>query len=250
MVTRYEAYMDGIPLSSIAPEIIVKDIAEKEAKINNDTYMMASGIGSRYLRMARESLTVSVKFEIHAYDVFRRQDIMEQINMWAKGQYLSLNTRPGKRLSVLLETGAVIPSALKWTQDITLNFVARAVPYWEAETPARLVLTGTEENGILRPPGAFYYCPVEFTVKNTGSGSMSVFSASVGEFTMSFENLSLMPDETFSVTYVDGIQILPVENRTPESADNLMAICGEPNTVSFTTDQTAVVTFTARGRFD
>lgn len=250
MVTRYEAYIDGVPLSSLAPEIIVKDIAEREAKNVNDTYMMAHGNGSRYFRRARESLTVSVKVEIHAYDVFRRQDVMEQIHVWAKGKYLSVNTRPGKRLAVSMESVAVVPSALKWTQDITLSFVAREVPYWEDENPARLVLTGTEGNGILRPSGTVYNCPVEFTVKNTGGGSMSLFSASVGESAMSFENLSLMPGESFSVTYVDGLQILPVEKRTAESADDLLALCGVPNNVSFTADQTAEVTFAARGRFD
>lgn len=250
MVTRYEAYIDGVPLSSLAPEIIVKDIMEREAKTVNDTYMMANSNGSRYFRRARESLTVSIKVEIHAYDVFRRQDIMELIHVWAKGEHLSLNTRPGKRLAVSMEDVAVVPSALKWTQDITISFVAREVPYWEAETPTRLVLTGTSGNGIFKPAGTVEDCPVEFAVKNKGSGLMGLFSASMGGLTMEFEGLGVAPGESFSVTYVDGIQMLPVDKRTASSADDLLAVCGVPNDVSFTADQTAEVTFTARGRFD
>jgi hypothetical protein len=249
MVTRYEAYIDGIPLSSLAPEIIVKDISEKEAKTTYDTYTMASGSGSRYLRKARESLTVSVKFEIHAYDVVRRQEVMEMVQEWANGRYLALNTRPGKRLSVNVEAMAVVQSALKWTQEITLDFVSRETPFWESEIPEKVVLEGTEGNGFLRPSGTVDLCPMELTVKNAGSGYMDSFSASAGGYTMEFENLRLLPGETFSVVYVDGVQMLPVEKRSPESADDFMLVCNKENEVSFTADQTAEVVFSARGRF-
>lgn len=249
MVTRYEAFIDGIPLSGLAPEIIVKDIAEKEAKTTYDTYTMASGSGSRYLRKARESLTVSVKFEIRAYDVVRRQEVMELVQVWAKGRYLALNTRPGKRLAVNVEDMAVVQSALKWTQEITLNFVSRETPFWEAETPETLELEGTSGNGILSPSGTVDLCPMELAVTNAGSGYMDTFSASAGGYTMEFENLRLLPGETFAVVYVNGVQMLPVEKRNPESADDFMLECNKENEVSFEADQTAEVVFSARGRF-
>lgn len=249
MVTRYEAFMDGVPLSSIAPEIIVLDIVEKEAKNNQETYTMASGGGSRYFRSDRESLTVSVKVEIHAYGVQRRQDIMEQIHLWMKGKYLSVNTRPGKRLAVRVESAPVVPSALKWTQEITMNFVSRETPFWESDMPTRLIMRGTSGNGFLRPAGTVEEVPMELHVLNTGSGVMGRFMASVRGKEIVFENLGLEQGDEIKLEYVDGVQFLPVEKRTAESADDLFVKCNEQNEVHFEADQEAEVTFIARGRY-
>lgn len=250
MITRYEAYIDGIPLSDLAPEIIVKDIAEKEAKTSETTYMLARGEGSRIFRRARESLSVSVKFEIRAYNVERRQSIMEQVHLWASGRYLSVNTRPGKRLPVIVDDMPVVLSALKWTQEITITFVSRESPFWEDENTTNLVFTGMSGNGILRPTGSVEKTHVEFVVTNKSNATMDAFSASVGEYTMSFRNLGVLAGESFSLEYVDGVQILPVESRTVESADELWAKCNANNEVSFTASQNAEVVFSVRGRYN
>lgn len=250
MITRYEAYMDGVPLSSIAPEIIVKDISEKEAKTAENSYILASGNGSRVLRSARESLSVAVKFEIHAYNIERRQDILEQVQVWGKGRYLSVNTRPGKRLSVSMDAVPVIASALKWTQDITITFVSRETPFWEDEKETRLVLSGLNANGVFRPSGTVDKVPLEFTVTNNGSAAMTSFSASAGGKTMYFTNLGVQPGESFSLEYVDGIQRLPVGNRAPASPDDLFVECCKDNEVSYISSQNVEVVFRARGRFN
>lgn len=250
MRTRYEAYIDGMPLSGVAKEIYITDIVEVEPRITKDTYAFALADGTKTLRKRKESVTVEVRMQIRAYDIERRQRIMDELHLWARGERLSINTRPGQYLQFEIEEQTVIDSALKWTQTIKMVFIARGVPYWQDERPARLELVGTSGEGVLRPLGTALKCPVEMIVKNVGDGTMGSFSASVGEYEMDFVELGIDPGQSFSVVYENGIQKLPVDKRAPESSDDLWAYCGKANDVSFTADQTAEVNFIARGRFD
>ena len=73
MTTRYEAWMNGVALSSLADEIIIDDIQEQQPKTNVESYTVAIWNGTRVMHSARPSLSVTVRFMVRAYDPARRQ---------------------------------------------------------------------------------------------------------------------------------------------------------------------------------
>lgn len=254
MRTRYDVYMDGLPLDAIDPAIYVTDVQETPASYDATTLQRAKGDGLRVLRRLRDSLQVRVAFMVRETDVGRRRDIVQRVAAWAMGgKYLSLGDRPGQRLRVLCETLPGITSALKWTQELTMVFTAYAMPYWEADMPIRASFTGTSGTAVIRNAGTAP-CFLEAEISNTSGSTLTSLSLTADGQTMAFTGMALGAGKTLKIFYddkwilraeVDGASVL--SKRTSGSDDDLILQPGKATTVSIAADKAVSVTLKARG---
>ncbi|MGN0970885.1 MAG: hypothetical protein ACI4OY_02945 [Aristaeellaceae bacterium] len=254
MRTRYDVYMDNLPLSAVDPAIYVTDVQETPASYDTTTLQRAKGDGLRVLRRLRESLQVRVTFMVRETDVGRRRDIVQRVSAWAMGgKYLAIGDRLGQRLRVMCETLPGITSALKWTQELTMVFTAYAMPYWEAETPIRASFTGTWGTSVIRNTGTAP-CFLEAEISNTSGETLTGVAMEADGHAMGFSGLSLGAGKTLKLFYddnwllraeVDGASVL--NRRTSDSADDLMLPPGKATTVTISAEKAVSVTLKARG---
>ena len=252
--TRYEAYVDDVPLSSVDPAVIVADIAESEPDTRRTTADYPTLDGQRVLRTVRQSLRVTVSFEIHTQDVRRRADICERVVRWAQGRFLKVNYRPEQRLRVVCETPPSVASALSWTQRLTVAFAAYAVPFWEDAQPTRVPVSG---NGSVSAyvRGTAAQTLVEATVQNSGSAAITAATLKAGDTAFLFAGISIPAGGSLVIGY-DGARVLSAKignasvlaRRTTASDDDLLAPCGQRAAFSVSgAGANAKTTFTVRG---
>lgn len=251
MMTRYSAWLDGIGLHDISPKLYIMDIEESYPDVNVLTASNAGRDGLRVTNRRRQSLTVVIRFMVHEYDTVARKNIFQQIGAWAKGKYLTISDRPGQRLRVHCDRVPTAQSALKWTGTQSITFTAYEKPYWEAETALTAARTGSSGSLPMTPPGTAETCFLGFTAVNNTSSALSFIRVKAGDTVITLSDMNIPAGDSVSVEYDDeGVLHLPLSARTADSSDDLLLICGETNTVSFTADQAVSITFTTRGRYE
>lgn len=256
MRTRYDAYIDGEPLSAVSSAIYVTDIREAAPNVRRTTANFPAGDGQRVLRAVRQYLRVTVAFEIHDQSVRRRQEICSRVQEWAAGQFLAVNTRPEQRLRVEIEQQPVVTSALGWTDALSAVFSAYGVPYWEDEYATEVRTEGSAEAEAY-VPGTAAQTLVGATVENTGSAPMTAVTLRAGDSQMTFSGLSIPKGSKLELVYTDGRLLTAtaagasaLARRTVESADDLTVPCGKRARFSArATGGTAKTTFYVRGLY-
>ena len=254
MRTRYDVYMDNLPLDAVDPAIYVTDVQETPVSYDATTLQRAKGDGLRVLRRLRDSKQVRVSFMVRETDVDRRRDMIQRAAAWAMGgRYLSLGDRPGQRLRVVCDTLPSVTSALRWTQDLIMVFTAYAMPYWEADTPIRASFTGKSGTAAIRQAGTAT-CFLEADIANTSGATLTSLSLTAGGQKMAFSGLALGAGKTLKIYYdenwilraeVDGASVLA--QRTEDSADDLILPPGRSTTVTIEASHAVSVTLKARG---
>ena len=254
MRTRYDVYMDNLPLDAVDPAIYVTDVQETPVSYDATTLQRAKGDGLRVLRRLRDSKQVRVSFMVRETDVDRRRDMIQRAAAWAMGgRYLSLGDRPGQRLRVVCDTLPSVTSALRWTQDLIMVFTAYAMPYWEADTPIRASFTGKSGTASIRQAGTAS-CFLEADIANTSGATLTSLSMTADGQKMAFSGLALGAGKTLKIYYdenwilraeVDGASVLA--QRTEDSADDLILQPGRSTNVSIAADKAVSVTLKARG---
>ena len=254
MRTRYDVYMDNLPLDAVDPAIYVTDVQETPVSYDATTLKRAKGDGLRVLRRLRDSKQVRVSFMVRETDVDRRRDMIQRAAAWAMGgRYLSLGDRPGQRLRVVCDTLPSVTSALRWTQDLIMVFTAYAMPYWEADTPIRASFTGKSGTASIRQAGTAS-CFLEADIANTSGATLTSLSMTADGQKMAFSGLALGAGKTLKIYYdenwilraeVDGASVLA--QRTEDSADDLILPPGRSTTVTIEASHAVSVTLKARG---
>ena len=254
MRTRYDVYMDNLPLDAVDPAIYVTDVQETPVSYDATTLQRAKGDGLRVLRRLRDSKQVRVSFMVRETDVDRRRDMIQRAAAWAMGgRYLSLGDRPGQRLRVVCDTLPSVTSALRWTQDLIMVFTAYAMPYWEADTPIRASFTGKSGTAAIRQAGTAP-CFLEADIANTSGATLTSLSLTADGQKMAFSGLALGAGKTLKIYYdenwilraeVDGASVLA--QRTEDSADDLILPPGRSTTVTIEASHAVSVTLKARG---
>lgn len=253
MVTRYDAAINGTWLSEVDESVIVTDVQEQaQERISTGERPLRSGL--RFIRRKRESLTVSILFVIWEQDVERRKEILQKVLEWIAGAdgggYLEVNDRDGQRLYVQVSRTPSLASALRWTDELTLELAAYEQPFW---TDSDYVRTSTSSAGSLYVPGAGE-TPCEADVTNTGGSAVTYVTISAGDTSMTFSGISLSAGQVLSISYdargvlsarIGSASVLPM--RTESSADDLNVRCGQHNSVSVSANGSVTATFKARG---
>ena len=253
MISRYEAELNGIALSSLNPNILVLDIKHQSADPQTETYSVGKRNGSRIYRRYYESCSVTILFEIHEYNVWERQSICNAVSAWAKnGGKLETSDRKDQFLQCVCTSFPKVESAKRWTNELSITFTAYAFPFWQEKHIASKAFTGTSGSGTLYIPGNADDALVEVDVK--ANASLSSVSLTVNGRTLSLTGLSLSTNDVIKISY-DGNAIQSIKVGTTSlldkrsGVDDLLAKCGEYNSFSMSASASATVTFKVRGQW-
>lgn len=268
----YDVLLGGKSIHDLADEIIVTDIVEKPADMDIQTADRAMHPGTRETSRRRKKLEVEIDFVIYTQDSTRRAEITSMVAAWANdGGWLTINTRPGKRLYVRPTALPAQGSALRWQEEISITFTAFAQPYWESvdETKVSAVAAWSDSHAmyyaanVIQPDGNVYTVPVTLLAWNTSDDVvLTHLKVMVWGTFFEFTDLAIEPGGMFSgllqASYdqndilsirdeMTGISLLG--NRTAESSDDLLARCGKDNPIHVYADTPCQVQLGARGRW-
>lgn len=263
MQSRYDAALNGLSMSDIAEEILIRDIVERPPKVDQQVTHRALRHGSRVSGVIRRSLSVEIIYNVRAYAESRRAEILDMVARWAiGGGWLTISTRPLLRLYVRPEVYPSASSSLKWTEDLMLTLTAYEQPYWEERMPAALAVEAVQDgdsyafSGTINPRGTVPAVPVTLTLTNTGAAALTQLTITAADTRITLEGLSVQPGESVAISYTDddilaitggGASILSA--RTAESSDELLIRPGHPNPISVTADAPLTGRIEARGRW-
>lgn len=250
MRSRYEAVMDGIALSSISSNLIIRDIAHGVANPAIETASVAKRNGSFPINERQNGASVAITFELHIYSIAERQRVCQEVQRWAKGHILETNDREGQRLNVKCTQYPSISSALRWRDPITMMFTAFEKPRWEEKTPSVVEVTGTSEESPLFVPGNAGKALVEVNIQP--NATIENITVSVGNTAIALTDIEATTSDLVAIGYDEkGFLFIKQGNDSLMShrtgSDDLLAECGVINTVSIESDASATVTFTTRG---
>lgn len=245
--------MNGMGLQDIDPAIYIIDIQEAAPKMRSAMVDNALYDGMRLTRMQRQSLAVTVAFEVHEYDTARRKAVAEKACEWARDGWLTINDRPDQRLWVVCDKLPVVTSALKWTDRLIIGFTAYDFPFWEEQYPVTATFSG-DNGGVIIVPTGNRACCLEAEITATG-GTVNNLVLSVGGRSIAFAALGLAGGQTLSIGYDDErhLQYMRIgdasvlSRRTPESADDLLLQAKEHNAVAIAANAPVRATIRARG---
>lgn len=245
MISRYEAYMDGIALSSLDPSIYVLNIQPGDNNPNIRTSKVAGRAGARVIKKSFESLPVTILFEIHEYDTVKRQAVCSKVKKWANGNTLSVSDRPGQKLRCVCEAYPKA-NAKEWTEAISMTFAGYNPPYWENENATIIKTTSSKKAYI---PGNAPETLVSATV--TVGASISSLTLTTGVKSLVLTVSASQNDKIYvgydenNILYIKKNSTSILGNRTGD--DDLTVPCGEFSTFSVTADGNVSAVYEARG---
>ena len=256
MTSRYRISVGGVQLDTLDKNLLILDIgyANPDRNVKKQTAANLNGvdIADTYVGEGR----VTVTFELHIYDVAKRNEACQKVNAWAaKGGSLVTNDRSGQYLqNVTCEQYADISSAKNWTDPLTLVFATTNNPYWVASKAKSVSMTGKSASGTLSMDGNTGSALVGVTV--TANESISSLQMTCGSTTIKLTGISVASGKQVIVDYINsrfiriranGSSVMAKLDRS--SSDNLLAKCGASNKVSISANGKVTASFSARGCF-
>ena len=249
MTSRYEAYMNGVALSSLDDAIYILDIIPEAVSPQYKSFRTAKTNGALIRDPYYEKSAVSITFEIHEYDIAERMEICQKVQQWAKAGILTTNDRDGQRLNAVCESFPM-PNARDWTSPLTVTLAGYNPPFWEDITATTHELE-TEEYATLLVPGNAPETLVSATV--TAGESISSMTFMVGEKTLVLSDLGLSANDVVELTYSNGFLSIKkgttsLLNKVSSGSDDLLtAKCGEHNYFLFNASGDATCVYSYRG---
>lgn len=253
MLLRFEATLNGNKFSEIADEIILTDIIENPVEATTSTYRWANRPGQYFADKVRTALSVRLVYVIRTMDISRRAEIRDLVAAWAaNGGTLTINSRPGKQLSVKMDNVPALDSSLKWTQELSVTLTAYAVPYWEDDTDVSISVSTVwnESRGeyyyanVIHPTGNVDAVPLRFMMLYTGTETLNRLKIISGSKAIEFTDMGVTRLNVVQITYDangllkaykgSGVSLLPM--RTPESEDELFVTPGTDNQIYVLSD--------------
>ena len=256
MISRYRASLNGVQLDSLHSDLLILDIGYSGTMVSITPEQIANQDGYDYKNPYFEKQTVTITFELHIYDVKKRNEAMQKVSAWAQsGGTLTTNDREGQHLeAVRCEQFPALESARNWTDPLTLVFATTYIPYWVADNETTITLSGISTVGILRPSGNTGSALVSVDV--TANAGTSSFQIVVGNTNIRLTGLALGAGQKLVIDYTKGRYLRIMENGRsamhkmhPASSDNLRAVCGANNIVTIRANNRVTAVISAKGLF-
>lgn len=256
MRSRYRIAVGSVHMDTLDDDLLILDIGctqpDFQIQQNRAANLDGYDVGDAYF----EKTTITVTFELHIYDIAKRNAACQAVNKWASaGGTITINDRTNQRLyNTRCEKYASIESARNWTDPLTIVFSTTYDPYWRTSTTKTLTLTGKSAKGTLKMDGNFGNAEVSATV--TASAAISSFQIDVGNTTIKLTGLSLASGKNLVIDYVrsrylriraDGKSVMT--KLDPSSSDQLLAPCGANTAVSISANAKVTAVITARGKW-
>lgn len=254
MLLRFDASLNGVSFAHLDPQLMLTDIVELPPEEDVQQARRAIHPGTRITSRVRRSLSIRLVFAVAECDIASRARVLDKVAEWAgSGGWLTINSRPGRRLYVTPETPPSMGSSLRWTSDMEMTLTAYERPYWEQLWPTRAIIA---ESGNIHPVGTHPAALVECDVTNTGDGELTTLTVTCGSTHITLDGLSVPAGEHVRIAYTDdGIMVITaagasaLANRTAKSSDDLVAVSRQTNAISIMADQTVSAVVSARGRY-
>ena len=250
-MNNFDCTLNGVSLSGMHERICILDIAEDAPRMHETTLPLHSG-GQHVLTRERQSISIRVRFAIHEERPALRSAIAASIRAWAADSgYLTISARPGQRLHV---SCAEMPafSGNDWTEEQTLVFTSTHTPWWEdAETTSA---SGTDAVYLV-VPGNAESTPVEVALINTSAATVTQVTVICGVNRITFRDIALPSGGQLVISRVNGAFTAKLDGssilhrRTMDSADELLAPCGQTATLYVSPSQGMYAFYNVRGRY-
>ena len=252
MITRYRVKLGIIQMDSLDDDLAILDVEHSAPDFQIDENRTANADGYDYGEEYFKKTTVTVRFELHIYDIERRNEICQKINTWARaGGVLTVNDRKGQQLmNVRCAKFASVDSVRDWTKPLTIVFETTGCPFWQSEEESALDLAGTTPKGTLKLDGNTGKALVSVTA--TAQAAVTKFKISVGDTVIELKDLSVATGQTIVIDYVRNRYLMIRANgksvlMQPNSSDVLSATCGASSGVQINANGRVNATVKARG---
>lgn len=252
---RYEAWINGVGLTTLSDKIYLTDIQESAPKLAISTIENAKYGGLRMTERTRQRLDVTLTFSVRERNGELRAEILDDILTWIADGELSISTRPNQVLQVKYTDIPSVGSSLRWTDTLSVTFTEYNAPYWLAAQPVRKsvsCVSGTPSTIVIAPVGTAETTFLEFSIEaNANVGTVAI---SANGYTLTFTSVGAVSGGIIAGYYdADGYQHFTLNGvsiygkRTGD--DDILLNCRQPNTITVTTNGAATFTAIARGRY-
>ena len=233
------AALDGVQLDELDPAILIQGVEPGAGRDTIGTASRWDGVGSRVTGRHRDSLDVTVKFslDIKKNRMEARSFVLERIAAWASaGGWLTLSSKPNRRLRVVAGQLPGEGDPLDWTSRFSLTLRAYGVPYWQDDIPTLGAIATASGNTSLRVPGSMD-TPLDVRFTNSGESAVSALDITAGDSVFHLTSLGLLAGETLEIDHPDdgnrswlriricsaaGVYRSALSARTPASSDDLI----------------------------
>lgn len=253
MITRYRVAVDGVQMDSLDSNIYILDVQYPPITRRDTTHEVANLDGFDLENSKYVGQTVTVTFELHIYDIKKRNAVCQKINKWAGVRStLTVNDREGQYLRTVKCDQFAAISARDWTAPLTLVFSTERTPFWLSNTEKTLTISGKNTNGTLKLDGNISYSLV--TADITANEKVTSLQITVGSTKLNLKGLNVATNKKVVIDYVnqrylriraDGASVM--SKLQPESSDNLQAPCGTNTKISLVSDGKVTAVFKGRG---
>lgn len=256
MPRHVDVWIDGIRLQDAEPLAKVRQLTEDVPALEVTAAAPVGWDGQRAPMIRRRSLRVTLAAQIHeVYDLARRSQAQENIAAWAQGQLLTVSYRPGRRLRVKLTKAPSIGKARDYTQEITAEWTAFEVPYWEDEIERIYRGTNGASGTVSLWQAGSKAAPVDAEI--IPAAALSALTLTCGGESLVFSFAAPVAAGTvirIGHTGEDWLTAAAGESSIltslqPQSADILTAQPGH-NEATWTADASCEVTLRTRGRYE
>lgn len=257
MKSRYEVTLAGKKLSAVDKDLLILDVSYSGIEQQPQAVTVGSLDGYDVSSVFVEKQAVTVSFELHIYDIAKRNKACQNVINWAKnGGILRTNDRADQYLKVRCESYPVINSARGWTDPLTVVFVTEAIPYWRNDTKNTLTLTGKQTTGTLKVTGNAGKTAVaaDITAKGTITSLQIVCGGTKMTFSKAATGFSLSTGQVLKITYTNDRYLSVkvgttsfLKHLSADSSDRLLAACGSNNTIKVTANNSVTAAFQAEG---
>lgn len=254
MIGRYRASLGGVQMDSLVENLLILDVQYSPLKYSRQMSEYANQDGFTVSHEGLPQRTVTIVFELHIYNIAKRNAACQKINEWAAaGGVLRINDREGQYLQVGCEQFAEIQSAKEWTRPLTLTFGTRENPYWMSDEQKTVTLAGKTAKSTILMDGNVSDAKVSVTA--TAQAAVTSFLAVVGDTQIKLTGLSVATGQKIVIDYMDGKYLriraggkdVMAKMVPADSSDLLLAPCGKRTQISFTASAKMNVAFSARG---
>ena len=251
MMSRYKVYLNDVEISSIDDTIYVSDISYASVSLERNTTKLGGRSGSYAGKESLPDNRVTVSFAVRQYDTQARQSVVQAVNLWCmNGGWLKVSDRPDQRMYVRCSKPAVVPSVLRWTDNLSIELTAYDYPFWTDEIPSTEVLEVGNDYDVYAP--GVYRTDVEAVI--LPSEPITSFTIECGDTFFELSGISVPAGQPITISYTDDHHILQIESggisllnkRTPESSDDLVMNPGM-NSAFFDADASATCTLIVKG---
>ena len=221
MILKRRVALGGVQLDELDERIIISGLDEAAGKDTITAVANAEGFGQRITGQRRDTLDVTVKFQmaIKNGDMEARSELLDKVNAWASaGGWLTVGHRPGKRLLVVLAQAPGGGDLFNWSNEFTIVFRAYSVPFWADREDTVVVGKVTASGSVAVDVPGNTGTVAGFVIENKSGAKIDKVTLNAGGSKMTFTGLNMAGNEILTIDHVQKQDIYYLRARIATAA--------------------------------